>query len=104
MYIVIWEYQVKAEHSAKFEKIYSDKGAWVALFKNGSGYLGTELLRDSAHADRYMTIDRWVSRADYESFLSNWRKQYETLDAQCENLIEREALSGQWESISPQTR
>ena len=104
MYVIIWEYQVKAEGAAEFEQVYGESGAWVELFRNGKGYLGTELLRDPAHLDRYMTLDRWESLADYESFLSNWKTQYETLDARCEDLIEREALLGKWESISLETR
>ena len=104
MYVIIWEYQIKAERAAEFERIYGEAGAWVELFKKGRGYLGTELLRDSDHFDRYMTIDRWASLADYKSFLLHWKNQYETLDSYCKDLIERETLSGQWESISLETR
>jgi len=72
MYVIIWEYQVKEDCVAEFEKIYGEKGAWAELFKMDSGYLGTELLRGSSH--HYLTIDKWNSKKDYESFLSNWKK------------------------------
>ena len=104
MYIVIWEYQVKTDCVAEFEKIYGENGAWAELFTKGSGYLGTELFQDSSHLHHYITIDRWSSVTDYESFLSNWKKDYETLDAQCEDLIEQETLLGKWESLFRETR
>ena len=104
MYVIIWEYYVKAHYTAEFQKIYGESGAWVELFQRENGYLGTELVRDANNLRRYMTIDRWVSVLDYESFLSKWRKEYEKLDAECEALIEREFLLGKWESISDETR
>jgi Uncharacterized enzyme involved in biosynthesis of extracellular polysaccharides len=104
MYIIIWEYEVKADHSAEFEKIYGENGTWVELFRNGSGYLGTELLLDSRQLPRYLTIDRWASAVDHEVFLSDWRKEYEKLDAQCEGLTDQETLVGKWETILHETR
>jgi hypothetical protein len=46
MYVIIWEYQVRAEFVVKFEEIYSAKGAWAKLFQKSRGYLGTELTHD----------------------------------------------------------
>jgi len=104
MYFIIWEFQVKVECIAEFEKVYGENGAWTELFRKGTGYLGTELLHDSSHLQRYLTIDRWASATDYASFLSTWKKEYESLDSQYEDLIEQEALLGKWESISDETR
>lgn len=104
MYVIIWEYRVKAERIVEFEKIYHPGGRWAELFKKGAGFLGTELLRDPQHQERYMTIDRWMRSGDFESFLSQQKKEYETLDAQCDNLFERETLFGKWETIDPETR
>jgi heme-degrading monooxygenase HmoA len=104
MYIIIWEYQVRANRVAEFEKIYSRNGAWIELFKKAKGFLQTELLHSTAHSHRYITIDRWTSSGDYESFLSQWKSEYARLDAQCEGLTEQETLLGKWESILPETR
>jgi len=104
MYVIIWEYRVRPASVREFEKIYGENGAWAKLFQNGSGYLGTELLRDSSDPYHYLTIDCWNSITDYEAFLSKLKKEYEMLDAQCENLIEQETLLGKWESISHETR
>lgn len=102
MYVIIWEYQVKPEHIAEFEKSYGENGQWVKFFRNHSSYLGTELLRSSSH--HYLTIDRWESKKSYESFLSNSKEEYETLDARCMAFIEQETLLGKWETVSPESR
>ena len=104
MYVIIWAYQVKAEQLVAFEQIYASNGAWAELFRKEEGYLGTELLRDSNRPQRYITIDRWLSSEDYESFRLQRKSEYARLDAQCEGLTEQETLLGRWESILPKTR
>ena len=94
MYVIIWEYQVKAEHSDAFEEIYGSDGAWTQLFKKHPGYLGTELLHDSTHPQRYITIDRWTSAEAYNSFQSEWQDEYKELDARCEALADSESFLG----------
>jgi heme-degrading monooxygenase HmoA len=104
MYVIMWEYRVKPERVDEYERIYGESGAWAELFQNGSGYLGTELLRDPGDRYRYLTIDRLHALSDYESFLSAWKKEYENLDAQCEGLTEQEISLGMWEAISSKRR
>jgi heme-degrading monooxygenase HmoA len=104
MYVIIWEYQVKAEYLTEFEEIYSISGLWAKLFRKAEGYQGTELLRDPNQPDRYITIDRWASSQAHESFLLRWKAEYAALDAQYEGLTETESLLGKWESISIETR
>jgi len=99
MFIILWEYQVKVEKQSEFESIYSPNGAWAELFKKNTGYLGTELLRDETNHQRYLTIDRWNSKEEYEAFLSQWATKYKELDAQCEGLTESESLVGKWTTI-----
>ena len=99
MYIILWEYYVKPGRQLEFERIYSPNGAWVGLFKTSAGYAGTEFLRDTKHPQRYLTIDRWQTKADYEAFLSQHEAEYKLLDAQCEGLTESESLIGMWETI-----
>jgi heme-degrading monooxygenase HmoA len=104
MYVIIWEYRVKADHVTAFEDVYSARGLWAELFGKAKGYLGTELLRDPGDPRRYITIDRWASSQDHESFLLRWKTEYAALDVQCEHLTEKEFLLGEWESISLETR
>lgn len=99
MHIILWEYHVKPGRQPEFEHIYSPNGVWVELFKTSMGYAGTELLRDTKHPQRYLTIDRWQTKADYEVFLSQHETEYKTLDAQCEGLTDSESLIGTWETV-----
>ena len=99
MYIVIWEYRVKKGKQAEFEKIYSSNGAWAKLFKKDDGYLGTTFIRDTNDSQRYLTIDRWVSKEAYENFLRQREQEYRALDANCEDLTEQESRIGNWNSV-----
>ncbi len=101
MFVIIWEYQVKHERLAEFEKIYGSHGQWVELFRKGTGFLGTELLHDEKYPYRYITLDRWRSAEDYEKFLLQWQTEYLALGEQCEDLTEHENLLGKFESILP---
>ena len=103
MYLIIWEYLVKAERVAEFEEFYSTNGAWTRLFQKSKGFLAMELVQDEMHLHRYITIDRWTSSQDYESFRSQWKTEYAALDSRCEVFTEQETLLGKWKSILPET-
>ena len=94
MFIVIWEYIIKASRKREFETIYGPNGDWVQLFRSDRAYLGTELLRDLENPNRYITIDRWTSSAAFDSFHDKYRLDYEAIDARCEHLTERETQLG----------
>ena len=94
MYLVIWEYRVRAGCQKEFEKMYSPNGLWARLFRRGAGYLNTELIHDPKNRSRYLTIDRWISSEAYDAFRANWREDYDALAAHCARLIEREAQLG----------
>ena len=100
MYVIIWEFWVKLERVPDFEKAYAAEGAWARLFQKHPGYLGTELLHDSDDPQRYLTIDRWASVDQYESFLAQWETEYAALDTQFDELTEKEFLAGKWELSS----
>ena len=91
MFIVIWDYIVAESQEAEFERVYGPEGEWTQLFKQGKGYLGTELLRAMDHPRHYLTIDHWDSSSAFDSFQENYHVEYEAIDARCENLTEREA-------------
>ena len=55
-----------------------------------AGFLGTELHRDAARADRFLTIDRWQDEQDWRSFLNAFGSAYESLNAQLEGLAATE--------------
>jgi heme-degrading monooxygenase HmoA len=96
VFVRIWEYQVPGGRRAAFTAAYAADGAWARLFGRAAGFLGTELYRDSARDDRYLTIDRWREEQDWLSFLSASGSAYESLDAQFEGLAvtERSLFEG----------
>ena len=94
MYIILWEYIVRAGHEAEFEKIYGVRGDWVKLFEQGEGYLGTDLVRDPDTLRHYITIDHWISSKAYETFHKQYRAVYRALDARCQSLTEDEKWIG----------
>jgi heme-degrading monooxygenase HmoA len=116
MFAVIWEYEVNAGAEAAFEALYGAEGAWVALFREYDGYVGTELLRreDGPLPERpplerpplqrrYLTIDRWVSAAAYEAFLTAAKPRYAQIDAQGDALTSAEHRIGRFQACVPQS-
>jgi heme-degrading monooxygenase HmoA len=96
VFVRVWEYEVPSGRTAVFTAAYAADGAWAQLFGRAAGFLGTELYRDSARDDRYLTIDRWREEQDWLSFLSAFGSAYESLDAQFEGLAvtERSLFEG----------
>jgi heme-degrading monooxygenase HmoA len=96
VFVRVWEYEVPGDRAAAFTTAYAADGAWGELFGRAAGFLGTELYRDAARADRFLTIDRWQNEEDWQSFLHAFGPAYESLDAQLEDLAvaERSLFEG----------
>ena len=99
MYIIIWEFEVAPERAAEFRSIYSPRGEWAQLFMKAPGYLGTQLLYSIEFPDRFITIDRWSSQGDFESFRQLWSVQYAALDLRCEGLTASERRIGAFSDL-----
>jgi heme-degrading monooxygenase HmoA len=92
MYRIVWEFEAEPSRSADFEREYGAEGVWVAFFRHGEGYFGTELFCSTVNSTRYLTVDSWVSRAAFDAFRSAHRQEYEALDARCAALTRAERL------------
>jgi heme-degrading monooxygenase HmoA len=99
MFTIVWAYKVLPEKQTEFEKLYSSNGDWAELFKKSRGYLGTKLIRSDILFENYATIDTWETKEDYETFLTQWKDEYEKLDGQCQELTESESHLGSFEKI-----
>ena len=95
-FLVIWEFVVQLGKEQLFEQIYGADGDWVQLFRQGHGYCGTKLMRDSDECRRYVTLDFWESQKDYETFKSRHAEEYKVIDAKCEALTEKEKEVGKF--------
>lgn len=93
-FVRIWAYQPAGGAEARFAAAYGAEGDWVELFRGAAGYLGTELLR--AADGRWLTIDRWRSRADWDAFLAHHRAEYDATDRACAALTAEEWDLGDW--------
>jgi 8-oxo-dGTP pyrophosphatase MutT (NUDIX family) len=98
-HVIVWEFRVRAGREAEFESAYGPDGDWARLFRRDPAYRGTSLLRDGAVERRYVTIDRWASRAANDDFRERWRAEYEALDRRCESLTEHEAALGRYDTV-----
>jgi heme-degrading monooxygenase HmoA len=71
---LVFSYEVREPEA--FERAYGTDGEWAEFFRQGAGYIGTELLRDVELPTRYLVIDRWDSADAYNAFVAQHRGEY----------------------------
>ena len=96
-HIIIWQYDIVPSARDSFERAYRPDGDWAALFRGSDDYLGTQLLRDLARPDRYMTLDYWRTAGAFAAFKHAHAAAYDDLDRRCAQLTVAEALLGSFE-------
>jgi len=103
MLVIVWRFEAAVGHEADFRRAYGRAGDWARLFARAPGYLGTELLREHGDAGGWLTIDRWRSAAEHESFVRTHAGEYAELDRRCEELTAREEKIGEFagEDVPP---
>jgi heme-degrading monooxygenase HmoA len=74
MIALVFTYEVRDPPA--FEGAYGSDGEWAQFFRQGRGYIGTELLRDVEMPGRYLVIDRWESADAYNTFVMEHRDEY----------------------------
>ena len=74
MIALVFSYEVR--DPVAFEQAFGADGDWAQFFRLGTGYIGTELLRDVEIPSRYLVIDRWESREAYQAFVEEHRPEY----------------------------
>ncbi|MBZ5545516.1 MAG: antibiotic biosynthesis monooxygenase [Acidobacteriia bacterium] len=99
MDVILWEFQARSGQEAEFEQAYGPDGVWAKFFRQGVGFLGTELWRDQERVGRYFTVDRWVTRDAYETFRAARLDEYQAIDRRCEMLTEHETHFGTFASV-----
>ena len=100
LFIIAWAFVVKPEYRIDFERAYGTHGDWVRLFNTADGYLKTELHRDPENPARYITLDFWISRAQYEAFREKTKTEYQAIDTRCERFTEDEQLLGEFSDLA----
>jgi heme-degrading monooxygenase HmoA len=95
-YMYAWEYEVEPSRTAEFLAAYGPNGHWVALFRGCPGYLRTELHRDRADPNRYITLDYWESADAWERFRATHAAEFESLDRRCDSYTVSEREIGRF--------
>ncbi|NUR77516.1 MAG: hypothetical protein HOQ28_14680 [Thermoleophilia bacterium] len=74
MIAIVFRYDVREPEA--FEEVYGPNGEWARFFRQGLGFIGTELLRDVEEFGRYVVIDRWESAEAYNAFVTENQDEY----------------------------
>ena len=97
MIALVFTYDVR--DAAAFEQVYGPEGEWAQFFRQGRGYVGTELLRDVEVPTRYLVVDRWESADAYNAFVGAHRDEYMARVDDTRFHYEQELRLGTFESV-----
>ena len=93
----VWKFRPPQGRETEFSGAYGESGDWAQLFRNAPGFGGTVLLRPSEAGGWWLTIDRWESAANFESFVEVFGEQYRRLDAKLDGVAGEEDFVGAFE-------
>ena len=96
-FVVVWEFRVRPEAKARFERVYGPSGDWASLFAQSGDYVRTDLVPDAADPLVFRTHDYWISREAYDQFRQQHAAEYKAIDARCEALTENEVEIGRFD-------
>ena len=102
MIALVFRYETRDPE--EFERVYGPDGDWAHFFRQGGGYIGTELLRDVDEPVRFLVIDRWESAEAYSSFLSEHRAEYLRRSEEAGFHYVQELRFGTFETVWPEQR
>jgi heme-degrading monooxygenase HmoA len=94
---LLFQYDVRDDE--EFEGVYGPEGEWASFFRSGTGYIGTELLKDVEVPGRYLVIDRWDSSDAYTTFVAEHRDEYMRRVDETAFHYERELRLGTFENV-----
>jgi heme-degrading monooxygenase HmoA len=98
---LVFSYEVR--DAPAFEEVYGPGGEWEQFFRQGAGYVGTELLRDVELPGRYVVIDRWESADAYNEFAALHRDEYLRRVDETAFHYRQELRFGTFEGVWPST-
>ena len=95
--MLVFSYEVR--DLEEFERVYGPEGEWAQFFRTGSGFVGTELLRDVEMPGRYLVLDRWETREAYNAFVEAKRDEYVRRVDETTGHYEHELRFGTFENV-----
>ena len=96
MYVYIWEYFVNSEFITDFKLFYNSTGVWVQFFKSSPNYIRTELIVDAKNELRFLTIDYWHSKSEFDIFFAENENKYKEIDLKCNSFTSNEIKIGEF--------
>lgn len=96
-HVRVWKFRPPSGREEEFADVYGADGSWAELFAQGRGYLGTTLLRPCEPGGWWLTIDRWESADDFQTFNREFGESYHALDAELEGVAGEEEFVGTFE-------
>ena len=100
MIALVFSYDVR--DAGEFERVYGPDGDWARFFRQGRGYVGTELLRDVEVPGRYLVVDRWETAEAYNEFVAAHREEYMRRVDEAAFHYEQELRFGTFENVWPE--
>lgn len=95
-YVYIWQYLVNPKYLKEFNEFYGPLGIWNQFFKLSVSYIKTEILVDTANKFKFITIDYWHSKVDYNDFITINEKKYFEIDQKCDKFTLEELKIGEF--------
>ncbi len=99
MLFIFWEFQVKPDKVAEFERRYGTHGDWANLFRRAKGFHHVTLGRSTQAAGHYLVTDVWEDAKSFAQFKKDFRDAYAELDKLCESLTIEEKHIGDFEPV-----
>ena len=96
-HVRVWKFRPPADREEEFALAYGADGVWAALFGKAQGYIGTTLYRPGQDGGWWLTIDRWNSGVDFETFGHDFGDDYRALDTELEGVAGEEEFVGGFE-------
>jgi heme-degrading monooxygenase HmoA len=96
---IFWEFQVKPDKIAEFERRYGSHGDWAQLFRRAKGFQHTTLGRSTHAPGHYLVTDVWDDAEAFAQFKKDFREAYVQLDKLCESLTLEEKHIGDFEPL-----
>ena len=88
MITVVWQFEVKTDRRAEFERMYGVDGPWTKLNRLTRSYLGTSFLRDQSRPSRYLMMEYWSEMVVYEQHRTSRSDAIADLEARRDALVE----------------
>lgn len=92
MYCIAWKYTVSSNQD-QFEQEYGRSGSWFKLFEPCEDYLGHELMKGE-DGKTYLLTDKWMSKEDYDTFISANKAEYDAVNEKMKGLYDEEVSLG----------